>query len=87
MILEGNLKNKRDLVLNELFKNGIETRPVVTGNFLKNPACNFMDYEISGILKNVEDVDRNGFFVGNSHKNLENQLLKLSEILEKLNKK
>ena len=87
MILDGNLKNKRDLVLNELFKNRIETRPVVTGNFLKNSACNFMNYEISGILKNVEDVDRNGFFVGNSHINLENQLLRLSEILEKLNKK
>ena len=42
---------------------------------------------VSGILKNVEDVDRNGFFVGNSHINLENQLLRLSEILEKLNKK
>ncbi len=87
LILTGNLKNKRDLVLNELFKNGIETRPVVTGNFLKNSACNFMNYEISGILKNVEEVDRNGFFVGNSHINLENQLFRLSEILEKCNNK
>ena len=86
ILLEGALKNKRDYVLNELHNIGIETRPIVTGNFLKNSVCDFMNYEISGILKNVESVDRSGFFVGNSHINLENQLLKLSETLQKLYK-
>ena len=86
ILLEGALKNKRDYVLNELHNVGIETRPIVTGNFLKNSVCDFMNYEISGILKNVESVDRRGFFVGNSHINLENQLLKLSETLQKLYK-
>ena len=56
----------------------------VTGNFVKNPVCNLIDYEISGILKNVEEIDRSGFFVGNSHINLEKQILKLDEILKKL---
>ena len=41
-----------------------------------------MNYEISGILKNVEDVDRNGF-CRNSHK-FGKPTLRLSEILEKL---
>ena len=86
ILLEGALKDKRDYVLNELHNIGIETRPIVTGNFLKNSVCDFMNYEISGILKNVERVDRRGFFVGNSHMNLENQLLKLSETLQKLYK-
>ena len=45
-----------------------------------------MNYEISGILKNVENVDRRGFYVGNSHVNLENQLFKLAEIIHKLYK-
>ena len=85
-MLEGALKNKRDYVLNELYNLGIETRPIVTGNFLKNSVCDFMNYEISGILKNVENVDRRGFFVGNSHINLENQLLRLSETLQNLYK-
>jgi len=87
ILLEGSLKNKRDYVLNELYLNGIETRPILTGNFLKNSVRDFMDYEISGILKNVESVDKRGFFVGNSHINLESQLLKLTEILNKAYKK
>ena len=84
LVLDGDLKNKRAYVLNELYNNGIETRPIVTGNFVKNPVCNLIDYEISGILKNVEEIDRSGFFVGNSHINLEKQILKLDEILKKL---
>ena len=74
-------------IIDELHQNGIETRPILTGNFLKNSACDFMNYEISGILKNVEAVDRRGFFVGNSHINLENQLLKLKETINKVYKK
>ena len=84
LILDGSLSGKRDQVINQLYTNGIETRPVVTGNFLKNPVCNFMEHEVSGILTKTEKVDRNGFFVGNSHTNLENQLFKLSETLKKL---
>ena len=86
ILLEGALQNKRDYIINELYNNGIETRPILTGNFLKNPVCNFMNYEISGILENTENLDRRGFYVGNSHVNLENQLFKLAEILNKLNK-
>jgi len=86
ILLEGALQNKRDYIINELYNNGIETRPILTGNFLKNSACNFMNYEISGILENTENVDRRGFYVGNSHVNIENQLFKLAEILNKFNK-
>ena len=84
LILDGSLSGKRDQVINQLYTSGIETRPVVTGNFVKNPVCNFMEHEVSGILTKTEKVDRNGFFVGNSHTNLENQLFKLSETLKKL---
>jgi CDP-6-deoxy-D-xylo-4-hexulose-3-dehydrase len=85
-LLEGVLQNKRNYIINELYNYGIETRPVVTGNFLKNPVRNFMNYEISGVLKNVENLDRRGFYVGNSHFNLEKQLSKLAEIIYKLYK-
>ena len=33
ILLEGALQNKRDYIINELYNNGIETRPIVTGNF------------------------------------------------------
>ena len=44
-------------------------------NFLKNSVCNFLNYEISGVLKNTENLDRTGFYVGNSHSNLEKQMI------------
>ena len=65
---------------------GLRDKTNTNGKFLKNPVCNFMNYEISGILENTENLDRRGFYVGNSHVNLENQLFKLAEILGKLNK-
>ena len=86
-MLKGAIQNKRDYIINELYNYGIETRPIVTGNFLKNSVCNFLNYEISGVLKNAENLDRTGFFVGNSHSNLEKQLFKLAEILHRLNKR
>ena len=87
LILSGNLKKKREYVINELTKKKIETRPIVSGNFLKNPVEKYYQYSVYGELKNIKDVDENGFFVGNSHKDLKPQIRRLYEILDNLNKK
>ena len=87
LILSGNLKKKREYVINELTKKKIETRPIVSGNFLKNPVEKYYQYSVYGELKNIKDVDENGFFVGNSHKDLKPQIRRLFEILDNLNKK
>ena len=86
VILSGNLKNKREYIITELTKHGIETRPIVSGNFLKNPVEKYYKYSVFGNLKNIKDVDENGFFVGNSHKDLKPQIHRLFNILDKLNK-
>ena len=86
IILSGNLKNKREYVITELTKQGIETRPIVSGNFLKNPVEKYYKYSVFGDLKNIKDVDENGFFVGNSHKDLKPQISRLFDILDQLNK-
>ena len=54
IILSGNLKNKREYVITELTKQGIETRPIVSGNFLKNPVAKYYEYSVFGDLKNIE---------------------------------
>ena len=63
LILSGNLKKKRKYVINELTKKKIETRPIVSGNFLKNPVEKYYQYSVYGELKNIKDVDENGFFL------------------------
>ena len=46
----------------------------MTGNFTNNPVKKFLDYDVSGNLKNSEFIDKNGFFFGNYPKNLEKEL-------------
>ena len=87
IILKKNLENKRSFVINELEKNGIETRPIVSGNFLENPVIKFFDYSIFRNLKNTQKLDRNGFFIGNDHRDLSKQLKKVKEIIYNLNLK
>ena len=55
----------------------------MTGNFLKNPVLKFLNFKVSGNLKNSENIDKNGFFVGNYPKDLNKELNFLYKILEK----
>ncbi|MFO1165001.1 MAG: DegT/DnrJ/EryC1/StrS family aminotransferase [Paracoccus sp. (in: a-proteobacteria)] len=46
---------------------GFETRPIVSGNFTKNPVLAMMDHSLHGAMTHAEDIDHNGFFIGNHH--------------------
>lgn len=74
LILKNVLQGKRDRIIRKLIKNKIEVRPTMTGNFTNNPVKKFLDYDVSGNLKNSEFIDKNGFFFGNYPKNLEKEL-------------
>ena len=41
-----------------------------------------MNYKIYNKLSNADYLNKNGFFVGNSHKNLKYELKKLRKILD-----
>jgi len=51
----------------ELVAAGFEVRPIVTGNFAKNPVMQYFDYAIHGQLTNADYIDAHGLFVGNHH--------------------
>ena len=57
-------------MVNYLQKNGIETRPVMAGNFVKQPVINLINHKISGSLKNSTDLMENAFLIGN-HQNID----------------
>lgn len=46
---------------------GFECRPIVAGNFTKQPVMRHMKHEIHGDLLNANFVDRQGLFIGNHH--------------------
>ena len=49
-------------------------RPIVTGDFTKNTVMKYFNYEIHKSLKNADYLHYRGFFIGNSHEDLSNEL-------------
>lgn len=68
IILQGELLHYRNDFVKSLRELSIEVRPIVAGNFTRNKAIEYFDYEISGTLENADDIHMNGFFVGNHSK-------------------
>lgn len=71
----------RSEILHKLQKAHIEYRPIVTGDFTKSESLQYFNYEVYDVVKNARYLDANGFFVGNSHEDLSNQIKYLKEIL------
>jgi CDP-6-deoxy-D-xylo-4-hexulose-3-dehydrase len=73
----------RDLVLASLEAAGIEYRPIVAGNFVKNPVIRHIDHVVDGSLEMADYIDRKGFFVGNHHYDIRDQIQVLKNCLDK----
>lgn len=78
-----NDNTKRVEIIELLTQSKIECRPIVTGDFTQNPTLKFFDYEITGDLYNSKKIHTQGFFVGNSHLDLTDELHYLSSKLLK----
>ncbi len=48
-----------------------ETRPVVTGNFLRHPVIKHYNHEVYGVTPNADYIHDNGIMIGNSHERIE----------------
>lgn len=69
VVLQGMLKGRRKEIVERLKAAQIEVRPIVAGNFVRNEAVAYFDYEIFGTLENADDIHENGFFIGNHSQN------------------
>ena len=51
--------------LNYLSKKGIENRPIISGNFLNQPAATFYNFKLTkNDFKNADEIEERGFFIG-----------------------
>ena len=66
-ILTGRLSGKRVQLLDFFSKHGIETRPIVAGNFTVNPVMKHLKYASLSKFPNAETLHNEGFFIGNHH--------------------
>ncbi|MEZ8785132.1 DegT/DnrJ/EryC1/StrS family aminotransferase [Vibrio splendidus] len=80
LIIKENAPYNRAELVKLLTANGIECRPIVTGNFLKNKeVLEYFDYEVSGSLESAEYLDKHGLFVGNHQNNIEKEIRLLAK--------
>ena len=69
MLINKKFRHRKKLILHQLDKLGIENRPIISGNFLKQPALR--NYNISQKAKNFPNanhVHEYGLFVGIKNK-------------------
>ena len=67
MVLEGPLAGRRSELVRAFTEAGIESRPIVAGNFARNPVMAHLDAVVPDALPAADKVDVDGLFVGNHH--------------------
>ena len=83
-VLKKSAPYTRAALLKHLSAAGVEVRPIVAGNFAKNPVIRYFDSEIVGDLPNANWIDQQGFFVGNQNYDIGSEIKKLREIVDQL---
>ena len=70
------LKNKK-IYLKKLEKNKIETRPIISGNFINQPSVKLYKLKFNKKnFKNSQEIEDRGFFIGLPTKKIKNKDLK-----------
>ncbi len=74
LVLEGALAGRRADVVRAFTEGGIESRPIVAGNFTRNPVMRFMDAVVPDELPAADKIHLDGLFVGNHHYPIEESI-------------
>ena len=80
------LGNDRDNYVRHLMDNGIQVRPIMTGNFLNQPVMKFFKDSIIPIdgCGVAETIDKRGFFLGNHPDNRSHDIGELHKIMVRI---
>jgi CDP-6-deoxy-D-xylo-4-hexulose-3-dehydrase len=84
LVLEGALAGRRAEVVSALNDAAIESRPIVAGNFTRNPVMSYLDAIVPDELPSADKVHVDGLFVGNHHFPVEPAIDALANVLERL---
>ncbi|HWQ88268.1 DegT/DnrJ/EryC1/StrS family aminotransferase [Brevundimonas sp.] len=81
LVLTPDAAVSRETVLAALKGEGVETRPVVAGNFYRNPVIRHLDYHPNPNLPNADEIHDRGFYIGNHHWDVRPDLERLRQIV------
>jgi len=82
IILRGRLRGKRNLLIRSLQEFGVESRPVVTGNFTRNPVIKHLRHLPIPSLISADEIHDQGLFIGNHHYDLSEEMTYLQKALQ-----
>lgn len=86
LVLQEHLAGRRDEVVEALALAGIESRPVVAGNFARNPVIARFDAVVPDALPAADKIHVDGLFVGNHHYPIAEQLDLLAEAISSISR-
>jgi CDP-6-deoxy-D-xylo-4-hexulose-3-dehydrase len=84
LVLQEHLAGRRSDVVNALADVGIESRPIVAGNFTRNPVIARLNAIVPKSLPVADKIHFDGLFVGNHHYQIETQLDELVGVFDRL---
>ena len=79
IICESNVA--RQELLKRCSEKDIESRPIVTGNFVNQPVMSRLKHRINDKLINAERIDKTGLFFGNDDRDLTEQITAVAKLL------
>ena len=83
ILVNNKYKKVKNLFLENLSKKGIENRPIISGNFLNQPASKFYNFNFKkNDFKNSNEVESRGFFIGLHTKKISK--IEIEKIIENL---
>jgi CDP-4-dehydro-6-deoxyglucose reductase, E1 len=74
----------RNALVNALREAEIECRPIVAGNFQRNPVVQYMPHSVHGELRVANWIHDNGLFVGNHHYDISAELSHLKKVIDRV---
>lgn len=84
LVLQNDLKGRRKEVIDVLTKNGVETRPIVAGNFMRNPVISRLNFDAFGTFDAANELHDHGFFIGNDCVDLKDNILMVADIIRNI---
>ena len=87
MIFKDSLRGRRDEIVNALSAAGVESRPIVTGNFANQPVMKYYEQaggRIHGSLRNAQEIDEHGLFIGNDHRDLKKDITRAISVIRSM---
>lgn len=73
---------KRNQIAETLRTAGVECRPIVTGNFTRQPVLNYLNYEVSGNLEVADRLHDCGMYIGNHPLPLTSEITQSAALIE-----